>query len=248
VIETLPPTFLLRMQKLLGSEYAAFLASYQQTPVTGLRLNTLKLSKAAWETLTPYPLSPVPWCPAGSVIAPTISGPYPIPPGKHPYHAAGLYYLQDPSAMGAAELLAPQPGERVLDLAAAPGGKTTHLAALMADEGILVANEIHPQRTWDLAENLERCGVRHAAILNEPPARLAEHFGPFFDRVLLDAPCSGEGMFRKNPIARQEWKPGLVASCALRQAEILAHAASLVRPGGWLAYTTCTFAPEENEE
>ena len=149
--------------------------------------------------------------------------------------------------MAAAELLAPQPGERVLDLAAAPGGKTTHLAALMQDQGLLVANEIHPQRAWDLAENLERCGVRNAAILNETPARLAAHFGAFFDRVLLDAPCSGEGMFRKSPVARQEWKPGLVQSCALRQGEILTSAARLVRPGGWLAYTTCTFAPEENE-
>ena len=249
MIETLPPAFLLRMQSLLGSDYAAFLAAYQQPPVTGLRLNTLKLSKAAWETLSPYPLSPVPWCPTGFTIPPgETGGGSPVPlPGKHPFHAAGLYYLQDPSAMAAAELLAPQPGERVLDLAAAPGGKTTHLAALMAGEGLLVANEIHPQRAWDLAENLERCAVRNAAILNETPARLANHFGAYFDRVLLDAPCSGEGMFRKSPIARHEWKPGLPQACALRQGEILNQAARLVSPGGWLAYTTCTFAPEENE-
>ena len=247
MIETLPPAFLIRMQALLGSEYPAFLAAYQQAPVTGLRINTLKIKSEAWRALTPYPLTPVPWCPGGYVITPSDSGFTPGPPGKHPFHAAGLYYLQDPSAMAAAELLAPQPGERVLDLAAAPGGKTTHLAALMQGEGLLVANEIHPQRAWDLAENLERCGVRNAAILNETPARLADHFSVFFDRVLLDAPCSGEGMFRKSPIARQEWKPGLPHSCALRQGEIINHAARLVRSGGWLAYTTCAFAPEENE-
>lgn len=234
------------MQDLLADEYPAFLESYQQAPITGLRLNTLKLSPDTWRSLSPYPLTPVPWCPSGFTLQqnPAYSTP---PPGKHPFHAAGLYYLQDPSAMAAAELLAPQPGERVLDLAAAPGGKTTHLAALMQGEGLLVANEIHPQRAWDLAENLERCGVRNAVVLNESPARLAAHFDAIFDRVLLDAPCSGEGMFRKSAAARQEWKPGLAQSCALRQSDILTSAAHLVRPGGWLAYTTCTFAPAENE-
>jgi NOL1/NOP2/sun family putative RNA methylase len=237
------------MQDLLGEEFPAFLAVYQQPPVIGLRLNTLKLSPRTWQPLSPYPLSPVPWCPAGFILGQSLPDPAspPFSPGKHPFHAAGLYYLQDPSAMAAAELLAPRPGERVLDLAAAPGGKTTHLAALMEGQGLLVANEIHPQRAWDLAENLERFGAHNAVILNETPARLAAQFGSFFDRVLLDAPCSGEGMFRKSPIARQEWKPGLVQSCALRQGDILTSAAQLVRPGGWLAYTTCTFAPQENE-
>ena len=247
--DALPPAFLARMQDLLAEEFPAFLASYGQPPVTGLRLNTLKLSPDTWRTLSPYPLTPVPWCPSGYTVETPAPGTCvsPPPPGKHPFHAAGLYYLQDPSAMAAAELLAPQPGERVLDLAAAPGGKTTHLAALMQGTGLLVANEIHPQRAWDLAENLERCGVRHAVVLNESPARLATHFGASFDRVLLDAPCSGEGMLRKSAAARQEWKPGLVQSCALRQSEILTSAARLVRPAGWLAYTTCTFAPAENE-
>jgi NOL1/NOP2/sun family putative RNA methylase len=249
VFEALPPAFLARMQSLLGDEFADFVACYQRQPVSGLRLNTLKLSAETWQAQSPYALSPVAWCPAGYVINPTepVGGANSLPPGKHPFHAAGLYYLQDPSAMAAATLLAPLPGERVLDLAAAPGGKTTHLAALMQGEGLLVANEIHPQRAWDLAENLERWGVRNAAILNETPSRMADHFGGFFDRVLVDAPCSGEGMFRKSPAARQEWKPGLVLACALRQSEILNSAARLVRPGGWLAYTTCTFAPEENE-
>ena len=244
----LPPDFLARMQHLLGAEYSSFLACYQEPPVAGLRVNTLKLSIEAWRALSPYTLSPVPWCPSGFTVDPSLDqSDLSSSPGKHPFHAAGLYYLQDPSAMAAAELLNPLPGERVLDLAAAPGGKTTHLAALMRGSGWLVANEIHPQRVWDLAENLERCGVCNATVLNESPSRLMQHFGTYFDRVLLDAPCSGEGMFRKSPTARQEWKPTLVQSCALRQGEILSSAARLVRPGGTLAYTTCTFAPEENE-
>ncbi len=237
----LPPEYLQRMQHLLGEEYEAFLACYAEAPVSGLRVNTLKISPDQFRETFPYPLSPVPWCPAGFTIPPGLQ------PGKHPCHAAGLYYLQDPSAMAVGELLAPRPGEKVLDLAAAPGGKTTHLAALMQDQGLLIANEIHPRRVWELAENLERCGVTNAAILNENPARLADHFGAFFDRVLLDAPCSGEGMFRRSETARQEWTPELVQRCAARQSHILHEAARLVRPGGWLAYATCTFSAEENE-
>jgi len=149
--------------------------------------------------------------------------------------------------MAAAEALSPLPGEKVLDLAAAPGGKTTHIAALMQNSGLLVANEIHPERVWDLAENLERCGVTNAVVTNETPARLAVYFPEYFDRVMLDAPCSGEGMFRKSERARREWKPELPASCARRQSSILEQAARLVKPGGCIAYTTCTFSPEENE-
>jgi NOL1/NOP2/sun family putative RNA methylase len=170
-----------------------------------------------------------------------------ITPGNHPYHAAGLYYLQEPSAMLAVELLDPQPGERILDLAAAPGGKASHIAAKMQNQGVLVANEIHPRRVWDLAQNLERCGVRNTMILNESAERIASQFGEIFDRVLLDAPCSGEGLFRKNPQARQQWSLEAVTGCALRQATLLDLASHLVRPGGLLAYSTCTFSPDENE-
>lgn len=254
-VPPLPDRFLERMQSLLRDEYSAFLASYGEAPLSGLRVNTLKISLPDFLTLaekvqqheslfwlvgdTP---TPIPWAPSGLIIPPNTR------PGKHPLHAAGLYYLQDPSAMAAAEALAPRAGERVLDLAAAPGGKTTHLAALMQNQGLLVANEIHPQRAWDLAENIERCGVRIACITNETPARLADHFGAFFDRVLLDAPCSGEGMFRKSPSARAQWSVDQVPACAARQSAILHHAAHLVRPGGWLLYSTCTFSPEENEQ
>ena len=238
----IPTAFLERMSSLLAGEYPAFLASYAAATVAGLRVNTLKISVEAFREAAAFELAPVPWCPAGFTV------PEEQAPGKHPWHAAGLYYLQEPSAMAVAELLDPQPGERVLDLAAAPGGKTTHIASLMRGQGLLIANEMHLKRAWDLAENLERWGVRNTAITNEPPERLTERFAGFFDRALLDAPCSGEGMFRKSEAARREWSPALVAGCAQRQSAILEHAARLVRPGGRLVYSTCTFAPEEDED
>jgi NOL1/NOP2/sun family putative RNA methylase len=231
------------MQRLLGDEFLPFLETYQQPPNYGLRVNTLKLSVEDFRAICHYPLSPIPWCPSGFLIHKETQA----SPGKHPQHAAGLYYLQEPSAMAAAELLGPQPGEHVLDLAAAPGGKATHLASLMHGQGILVANEMHPIRAWELAENLERWGAQNTAILNETPERLAEVLEGWFDRVLLDAPCSGEGMFRKSESARRDWAPQVVTSCAARQSAILTTAARFVRPGGRLAYSTCTFSPEENE-
>jgi NOL1/NOP2/sun family putative RNA methylase len=243
----IPAKFLDRMQILLGDEFSAFLGTYDQPASVGLRVNTLKLLPGAFQALSPFPLSPIPWSSAGFECCSAISITGAAQPGKHPYHAAGLYYLQEPSAMAVAELLDPQPGERVLDLSAAPGGKSTHLLALMQNEGLLVANEIHPRRAWELAENLERWGARNVAITSATPRQLADHFGAFFDKVLVDAPCSGEGMFRKSEAARRDWSPELVHSCALRQGDILDEARRLVRPGGKLAYSTCTFAPEENE-
>jgi 16S rRNA C967 or C1407 C5-methylase (RsmB/RsmF family)/NOL1/NOP2/fmu family ribosome biogenesis protein len=258
------------MAALLGPEFLAFLAAYDRPPVNALRANTAKITPAALRDLLPLELEPVPWSEEAFLV---VSGAEEMRPGKHPYHAAGLYYLQEPSALAPVELLDPQPGERVLDLAAAPGGKATHIAARLQalecasstgaaeaeraseactshsrSRSVLLANEIHPRRAWDLAENLERFGARHAAISNETPERLADYFGAWFDAVMIDAPCSGEGMFRKSEAARQEWAPALVTGCALRQAGILEHAAQLVRPGGRLVYSTCTFAPEEDEE
>src|SRR5829696_1036015 len=238
----LPPRFVERMRTLLGDEADAFLASYDRPPVSGLRVNTLDLTSESFETLSPWPLTPVPWCSAGFLVADDAR------PGKHPFHAAGLYYLQEPSAMAVAEAMRIEPGQRVLDLAAAPGGKATHIASLLAGTGVLVANEIVPSRVKPLGENLERWGATNAVITNEEPARLAERLGPVFDRVLLDAPCSGEGMFRKTPVAIREWSPEHVAGSAARQTKILQDAARLTRPGGLLLYSTCTFAPEENEK
>jgi NOL1/NOP2/sun family putative RNA methylase len=244
----LPPAFLLKMAQLLGDEYDEFVSSLQQLPLVGLRVNTLKISAEEFTQRSQYSLSPIPWCSCGFLVNEQKLETRSILPGKHPYHTAGVYYLQEPSAMAAAESLSPLPGEKVLDLAAAPGGKATHLASLMKNTGVMVANEIHPRRVWDLAENLERCGITNAIVTNETPQRLADHFGEYFDRVMLDAPCSGEGMFRKSDIARKEWKPDLPSSCAVRQTSIIEQASRMVKPGGSLAYTTCTFSPEENED
>ncbi len=242
-----PEAFLDRIAGFLGSEYNEFLSSLRHPAIIGLRVNILKITANEFIHRSSLKLSPVPWCLNGFIVGSGEEGTIQVLHGTHPYHSAGLYYLQEPSAMAAAETLAPRPGEKILDLAAAPGGKATHLAAIMNNVGLLVANEIHPKRVWDLAENLERCGVTNAIVVNETPQRLADHFGEYFDRVLLDAPCSGEGMFRKSEVSRREWKPELVRSCAIRQSIILEQAARMVKPGGRIAYTTCTYSPEENE-
>jgi len=242
-----PIAFLDKMEGLLGSEFSDFFSSLSLPAITGLRVNTLKITTNEFIQKSPLKLSPVPWCSSGFIVGTDEGGTVQVSPGTHPYHSAGLYYLQEPSAMAAAETLAPYPGEKVLDIAAAPGGKATHLAALMNNTGLLVANEIHPKRVWDLVENLERSGVTNAVVLNETPQRLADYFGEYFDRVMLDVPCSGEGMFRKSEVARTEWKPELARSCAIRQSAILEQAARLIKPGGHIAYTTCTYSPDENE-
>lgn len=238
----LPPAFVERMRGLLGAETGAFLDALERSPATGLRVNPLKLRPEHFERISPWALEPVPWSLFGVRVAEGTR------PGKHPYHAAGLYYLQEPSAMAVVEALEVRPGLRVLDLAAAPGGKSTQIVGYLDGEGLLVANEVESSRVKALGENLERWGARNAVITSETPERLAAHFGALFDRVLLDAPCSGEGMFRKNPGARAEWSVEHVAGCAARQSRILDHAARLVAPDGLLVYSTCTFAPEENEQ
>ncbi|RME37283.1 MAG: RsmB/NOP family class I SAM-dependent RNA methyltransferase, partial [Thermoflexia bacterium] len=239
---SLPALFLQRMASWLGPEFGPFVEALTAPSDIGLRVNTLKISPHEFEGRSPFPLRPVPWCPEGFVVTDPEAR-----PGTHPYHEAGLYYLQDPSAMAAGVLLNPQPGEWVLDLCAAPGGKTTHLAARMENRGVLVANEIHPRRVLALAKNLDRLGVTCALVLNESPGRLAARWEGLFDRVLVDAPCSGEGMFMRDPDAIRYWSPKAVEGCARRQRAILESAAALVRPGGYLLYATCTFAPEENE-
>lgn len=230
------------MQGLLGDEAAALAAALEKPPAQGLRVNTLKLAPRDFERLVHWDLQSVPWCPSGYRL---LKGER---PGLHPFHAAGLYYLQEPSAMAVAQALSPLRGELVLDLAAAPGGKSTQLAAMLGDSGLLVANDTHGGRARELSRNLERWGSRRTVITSSTPAELAQRWGPRFDAVLLDAPCSGEGMFRKTPEAIRQWSPELVRSCAARQDSLLVEASKLVRPGGRLAYSTCTFAPEENEE
>lgn len=230
----LPEGFSERMARLLKEEYSQFLSSYERPRSVGLRMNPRKSAR-----LPAYCTERVPWEPNGYY--------YPAAerPGLSPLHDAGAFYLQEPSAMAPAALLDAQPGERVLDLCAAPGGKSTQLAAAMRGEGLLVCNEIHPKRARILSSNLERMGVSNALVLNEHPARL--RFSRFFDRILVDAPCSGEGMFRKEEAAVTDWSAQTVAMCAARQSEILDTAAAMLRPGGRLVYSTCTFSPEENE-
>ena len=234
----LPEAFLQRMEAQLGSEYPAFLESLERPRAVALRFNPMKGERP----VLPFVGATVPWEPEGFYYDPETR------PGLHVYHEAGVYYLQEASAMAPVALLDPKPGERVCDLCAAPGGKTTQIAGRMLGRGFLVCNEINPKRAKILSRNIERMGVANALVTNEHPETLASRFPGFFDRVLVDAPCSGEGMFRKEEAAVTDWSQETVQMCARRQREILDSAARLVRPGGRLVYSTCTFAPEEDEE
>ncbi|MGM9589958.1 MAG: RsmB/NOP family class I SAM-dependent RNA methyltransferase [Faecousia sp.] len=233
----LPEAFLERMKHQLGEDYSDFLASLERPRAVALRFNPLKGEPPA----LPFVRNNVPWEPAGFYYDPESR------PGLHVYHEAGVYYLQEASAMAPVALLDPQPGERVCDLCAAPGGKTTQIAGRMMGTGFLLCNEINPKRARILSRNIERMAVANALVTNEHPGSLASRFPGFFDRVLVDAPCSGEGMFRKEEAAVTDWSQETVEMCARRQAEILHSAAQLVRLGGRLVYSTCTFAPEEDE-
>lgn len=237
----LPQEFTKRMQRMLGDEYSLFIQTFEQKKYQSLRLNPLKGSREEFLVHNPFSLSLVEWEKNGFYYEETDQ------PGKHPYHEAGVYYIQEASAMAPAGYLDAQPGEQVLDLCAAPGGKSTQLAAAMEGSGILICNEIHPARAKILSENVERMGIRNALVTNETPQKLAEHFPEYFDKILVDAPCSGEGMFRKNEEACLEWSAENVQMCADRQDEILDSAARMLRAGGRLVYSTCTFAPLEDE-
>lgn len=237
----LPLIFAERMKSLLGDEFEQFMKSYEQFPHAGLRVNTLKISMEQFDEIAPFDLRPIPWCETGFYV------PHGVKPGLHPYYHAGLYYIQEPSAMAPVELLQVEPGDRVLDLCAAPGGKTTQIAAKLQGKGVLVTNDIHAERTKALAKNVELYGVRNAVVLNESPERIANAFPHYFDKVLIDAPCSGEGMFRKDEDMVKSWEHHSVEKCVLMQRDILETAARLLAPGGTIVYSTCTFAPEENE-
>ena len=234
----LPEKFLARMQQQLGDEYDEYLRSLQRPRAVALRFNPLKGDIPA----LPFVGEPVPWEPMGYYYDPDSR------PGLHPYHEAGVYYLQEASAMASAALLEPQPGEIILDLCAAPGGKSTQIAGRMQGKGLLVSNEINQKRAKVLSRNIERLGIGNAVVTNEAPAALADRFPGFFHRIMVDAPCSGEGMFRKEEAAITDWSEENVEMCARRQAEILDCAAAMLRPGGRLVYSTCTFAPQEDEE
>lgn len=241
----LPQDFMIRMQDMLGEAYPAFLRSYEEEKVQALRVNTLKGTREDCLKKAPFVnLNVVPWEENGFYFNNKDNN---IALGKYPFHEAGVYYIQEPSAMAPAAYLEAQPNEYVLDLCAAPGGKTTQIASYMKNEGLLVCNEIHPTRAKILSENVERMGICNALVTNETPQHLTEIFGTYFNRILVDAPCSGEGMFRKNEEACSAWSLENIQLCADRQDEILDCADRMLCPGGRLVYSTCTFAPAENE-
>lgn len=238
----LPTAYEAQMKRLLGEAgFFAYVQALEKPHERALRVNLLLCP----DGVPPCPIeglgAPVPWAKGCYFVEGDAR------PGLSPLHEGGLYYLQEPSALSAVSVLAPQPGERVLDLCAAPGGKSTQAAALMQGRGLLVCNEPVPSRAQILSRNVERMGVRNAVVTSAMPAQLAPHFPAFFDRIVVDAPCSGEGMFRRQPEARDEWSENSPRGCADRQMEILEEAAKMLAPGGVLVYSTCTFNDTENE-
>ena len=244
----LPVAFENRMKALLGTEYTDFLTVLQtEDAVKGLRVNPCKISPDVFAKNAPFPLREIAYVPGGYIVSEEAQA------GKHPYHHAGAYYMQDPGAMASIAAIPTdfweRKGLKILDLCAAPGGKTTQLAALCAPMGgMVMANEYHPARSRILAGNIERLGIANTCVTNLDSRYPAQWYPAFFDLVVVDAPCSGEGMYRKNDLAISEWSPENVLACAARQKEILRNAAKCVASGGYLLYSTCTYATEENEE
>lgn len=239
----LPEAFKSRMKEQLGDEYEAFISQYAKPPVRGLRINTLKLGKEEFLKLCPWKVRQADTLYEGLVLDETVPH-----IGTDPYHIAGLIYMQEPSAMSVTEHADIRPGMRVLDLCAAPGGKSGGIAARLNGSGFLLSNEIIPSRAKLLRRNLERLGVINSAVACAHPDEIASALPCYFDRVIVDAPCSGEGMFRKEPTAISEWSPEAVNACAVRQKAILESAAKLVSASGKLIYSTCTFSRQENED
>lgn len=240
-IMNLPDSFIKKMQHILGEEYEAYRKSYEQERLYGLRVNTNKISAEKFEKICPFSIKKIPWIPNGYYYDGALQ------PSKHPYYFAGLYYLQEPSAMTPASRLNVEPGDAVLDLCAAPGGKATELGAKLLGDGVLVANDISNSRAKALLKNIELLGISNTFVVNEIPSRLADEFTEFFDKILIDAPCSGEGMFRKDPAIIKSWEKNGPEFYAKLQREILMQAAKMLKPGGKLLYSTCTFSAEENE-
>lgn len=236
------PFFWQRTRQLLGPKAEQLFCAACDTPARGVTVNSRLMTAGQFLQNAPFAVAPGGFCAANFRILSSDAR-----PGRHPWHHAGAYYGQEPSASAAAPALAVRPGHRVLDICAAPGGKTAQLAAALAGQGVLVSNEYDAARSRVLLSNCERMGAANVVVTNETSARLAQVFGGWFDRVLVDAPCSGEGMFRKEPQAVAQHGPALVDHCAALQAGILADAAACLAPGGQLVYSTCTFSPEEDE-
>ncbi len=237
----LPEEFVNKMQVLLGEEFNSYLESYKKPRFYGLRVNTLKISVDEFLKISPFHLEPVPWTTDGFYYREGDN------PGRHPYYYAGLYYIQEPSAMLPGAVIGVRPGDRVLDLCAAPGGKSVQMAAQMKGQGLLVSNDINAERVKALVKNIELCGVRNAVVLNDSPDKLAKNFEGFFDKIMVDAPCSGEGMFRKDEDAVKSWEKFKCEKCSCMQWDILQQVDKMLKPGGVILYSTCTFSPEEDE-
>lgn len=237
----LPIEYTDKMKVLLGEDYQAYEDSFTKPHYASLRVNTLKITPEEFVKISPFKLEPVPWTQNGFYYDPNEQ------PAKHPYYYAGLYYIQEPSAMTPAALLPIEEGDRVLDLCAAPGGKTTELAAKLNGTGLLVTNDISNSRAKALLKNVELFGVRNGIVTSEAPEKLLRYFEGYFDKILIDAPCSGEGMFRKDPAMVKSWEEIGVPYYDKLQKEIILNAARMLRKGGKMLYSTCTFSPEENE-
>lgn len=239
----LPITYKNTMMELLGSDFSKYEACLSEPMFHGIRINTMKISVEDFLKINPFHLTKVPWCDNGFYYDEKIDK-----PSKHPYYFAGLYYIQEPSAMTPASVLPVSEGDRVLDICAAPGGKSTELAAKLSGSGLLVSNDVSASRAKALLKNLEVFGTSNSLIISEQPHRLAERFPEFFDKILIDAPCSGEGMFRKSVSMITAWENNGNELFANLQRTILTEVVKMLAPGGMLLYSTCTFAPLENEK
>lgn len=238
----LPQAFTEKMKTLLGDAYTAYLDSYALPKYKGIRINTLKVSLDEWEKIKPFEdLKPVPWCAEGYYYQDST-------PAKHYYYHAGLYYIQEPSAMAPGAYIPIASGDKVLDLCAAPGGKSTQVAAKLGHTGLLVSNDISTTRAKALVKNIENAGIRNMMVTNETPEKLATVWHEYFDKILIDAPCSGEGMFRKDEQAIKSWETHGIDYCLPLQESILESASHMLKEGGMMLYSTCTFSPEENEQ
>ena len=238
----LPVAFENKIKKLLGTEFDDYIKCYDEKRLYGLRVNTNKISVEEFKKICPFSIEPIPWIENGFYYDGEQEQ-----PAKHPYYFAGLYYLQEPSAMTPANRLPIEPGDKVLDVCAAPGGKATELGAKLQGKGVLVANDISNSRAKGLLKNIEIFGIGNVLVMSEEPGELEEYFSEYFDKILIDAPCSGEGMFRKDKKMVKAWEEHGPEFFAKIQRSIITQAARMLKPGGMMLYSTCTFDPEENE-
>ena len=235
----LPSEFKERMKKILTVDYEDFLKSFDEEPVKSIRVNTEKISVKDFIKISPFEIKKIPYTEDGFYVRSDNLG-------NHAYHHAGLFYVQDPAAMMPVNTINLEEDYVVLDLCAAPGGKTTQIATKLK-KGILIANEINPNRAKILFSNVERMGLKNTIVLNNDAYTLSKKYSKTFDVIFIDAPCSGEGMFRKDPKSIKEWSQKKIEECSLKQKELLKNADIMLKDGGFIVYSTCTYSLEENE-